>query len=132
MQQTAIEEAETTMKDYQSLSVWEKAHRLTLSVYKATTGFPREELYGVTSQLRRSCSSIPTNIAEGCGRNGDAEFARYLDIAMGSSSEMKYLIHLSYDLGYLKKVEYDAIFKDLTEIRQMLTALIRKIRTVRC
>ncbi|MFQ5961877.1 MAG: four helix bundle protein, partial [Candidatus Methylomirabilales bacterium] len=74
------------MRDFRELKVWEKAHHLTLAVYNATTTFPRDELYGLTSQIRRSCASIPANIAEGCGRGGDAEFARFLQIAMGSAS----------------------------------------------
>jgi four helix bundle protein len=78
------------MKDFHALKVWQKAHQLTLAVYQVTATFPREELYGLTSQLRRSCSSIPANLAEGCGRNGDAEFARFSCIAMGSASELEY------------------------------------------
>jgi four helix bundle protein len=75
------------MKDFRQLKVWEKAHQLAVAVYKETKGFPKEELYGLTSQIRRSSMSIPTNIAEGCGRNTDADFARFLQIAMGSASE---------------------------------------------
>jgi len=75
------------MKDFRKLTVWQKAHELTLAVYKATRGFPKEELYGLTSQVRRSSVSVPSNIAEGCGRSGDAELARFLDISMGSASE---------------------------------------------
>ena len=74
------------MKDFRELQVWQKAHELTLAVYRATASFPREELYGLTAQLRRSSSSIAANLAEGCGRNGDAELARFCSMAMGSAS----------------------------------------------
>jgi four helix bundle protein len=79
------------MKDFQELNVWRKAHTLTLDVYRATRGFPKKELYGLTSQMRRCCASIPANIAEGCGRPGDAELARFCQIALGSASELQYL-----------------------------------------
>ena len=79
-----------SVKDFHELKVWQKAHQLTLAVYQTTAGFPREELYGLTSQLRRASSSVGANLAEGCGRNGDAEFARFCSIAMGSASELEY------------------------------------------
>jgi len=77
------------MKDFRKLIVWEKAHQLTLKIYKVTEEFPREELYGLTSQIRRACVSIPTNIAEGCVRSSDADFSRFLYIALGSTSELE-------------------------------------------
>jgi four helix bundle protein len=86
------------VKNFRELKVWQQAHQLTLSVYRVTVTFPREELYGLTSQLRRSCSSIAANLAEGCGRSGDAEFARYCSIAMGSASETEYHLLLARDL----------------------------------
>ena len=89
------------MKDFRNLKVWEKSHQLALAVYKATSTFPRHELYGLTSQIRRACASIPANIAEGCGRSGDAELARFLQIAMGSASELEYHLLLARDLGFL-------------------------------
>src|SRR5688500_19694656 len=85
------------MKDFRQLKVWEKAHQVALAIYKATKEFPKEELYGLTSQIRRASMSIPTNISEGCGRNTDAEFARFLQIAMGSASETEYQLLLSHD-----------------------------------
>jgi four helix bundle protein len=91
------------MKDFRQLKVWEKAHHLALEVYKATAIFPKEELYGLTSQLRRAGVSIPTNIAEGCGRNTDAYFARFLQIAMGSASETEYEIILAFDWDFFPK-----------------------------
>ena len=93
------------MKDFRELKVWEKAHQLTLSVYQVSHRFPKEELYGLTSQIRRASASIPANIAEGCGKCGDAELARYLQIAMGSSSELEYHLLLARDLGYLSADE---------------------------
>ena len=90
------------MRDFRELKVWEKAHLLTLKIYKVTKGYPKEELYGLTSQLRRACVSIPTNIAEGCVRSSDADFARFLYIALGSTSELEYLIVLSNDLKFIE------------------------------
>ena len=90
------------MKDFKKQKVWQKSHRLTLDIYKATANFPREELYGLTNQLRRSCASIPANIAEGCGRNSDADFSRFLQIAMGSATELEYHLLLSHDLGIIE------------------------------
>jgi len=86
------------VKDFRELQVWRKAHELTLAVYQITASFPREELYGLTAQLRRAGSSIAANLAEGCGRNGDAELARFCSIAMGSASELEYHLLLARDL----------------------------------
>jgi len=87
------------MKDFRSLKVWEKAHELVLKAYKATDLFPKHELYGITSQIRRAAASVPTNIAEGCGKDSDAELKRYFLIAMGSASELEYLLILARDLN---------------------------------
>ena len=89
------------MQDFKKLKVWQNSHNLTLAIYRATESFPSPELYGLTTQMRRSCSSIPANIAEGCGRDGDAEFARFLRIAMGSAAELDYHLLLARDLGFL-------------------------------
>ena len=86
------------MKDFHDLKVWQKAHALTLTVYRITADFPRQEQYGLTSQLRRASSSIPANLAEGCGRNSDAEFIRFCTIAAGSASELEYHLLLAHDL----------------------------------
>ena len=83
------------MKDFRTLIVWEKAHALVLAIYQATGAFPKQELYGITSQIQRAAVSIPTNIVEGCGKESDAELRRYFNIAMGSSSELECLLFLS-------------------------------------
>jgi len=110
------------------LKVWEKAHQLTLAVYAITKEFPKNERYGLISQLRRACASIPANIAEGCGRSGDPEFARFLQIAMGSASEVEYFILLAYDLNILKVAEYEKLTIDVTEIKRMIAAFIKKLK----
>jgi len=116
------------VKDFHELKVWQKAHELTLAVYKATATFPREELYGLTSQLRRSCSSIPANLAEGCGRNGDAEFARFCSIAMGSASELEYHLLLARDLKLIKPKEHDELTQRTMELKRMLTGLRQRLK----
>ena len=116
------------MRDFRKLAVWEKSHRLTLAVYVATRRFPREELYALTSQLRRSCASVPSNIAEGCGRTGSREFARYLDIASGSASEVEYHLILARDLQYLGDDDYGRLTSAVCEVKQMLTSLVAKVR----
>jgi len=116
------------MKDFRSLKVWEKAHDLTLKIYKSTEKFPKQEMYGITSQLQRASVSIPTNIAEGCGKDSDAELKRYFLIAMGSSSELEYLLLLSRDLGYLSIENYQELQTQLIETRKMLNAFIQKLK----
>ena len=119
------------MRDFRELKVWEKAHFLALSAYKATKRFPRDELFGLTSQIRRSCVSIGANIAEGCGRRGDAELARFLQIAMGSASELEYHLLLACDLGFLKTAEYEALAREVTEVKRMLCSFIQKLKADR-
>lgn len=115
------------MRDFRDLKVWEKAHRLTLATYKSTSTFPQHELFGLTSQLRRASVSIPANIAEGCGRSGSPELARFLRIAFGSASELEYHIILSADLCYLNKSNSEHLIKQVTEVKRMLTSLIQKL-----
>jgi four helix bundle protein len=117
------------MQDYRKLSVWEKAHSLAVSVYKVTRAFPKEEMFALTSQIRRACVSIPANIAEGCGRGGNVELGRFLQIASGSAHELEYHFLLATELGYLTSEEYDKINKQINEIKRMLSALIKKIKT---
>ncbi len=116
------------MKDFRELKVWQKAHQLTLAVYEITATLPREELYGLTTQLRRSCSSIPANLAEGCGRNGDAEFARFCSISMGSASELEYHLLLARDLKLIKPNDYEELVQRTTEVRRMVAGLIQKLK----
>ena len=119
------------MKGFKELKVWRKAHELTLAVYGTTRRFPREELYGLTSQLRRSAASIAANIAEGCGRRSDGEMARFLQIARGSASEVEYHVLLAHDLHFLEEHEYRHLSQQSDEVQRMLTALIQRFRPVR-
>jgi four helix bundle protein len=115
------------MKDCRRLKVWEKVHRLTLDIYKATARFPQEETYGLTSQMRRCSASIGANIAEGCGKQGNNELHRFLYIASGSASELDYDLLLARDLRYLSVEDYRRIDQNLAEARRMLTALLQKV-----
>jgi len=117
------------MQDFRNLKVWEKGHALTLKVYRESVAFPKHEIFGLTSQMRRAVSSIPMNIAEGCGRGSDADVSRFLQIAMGSASELDYQCLLARDLGYLAHEEYQQLLPDVTEVKLMLTSLIHKIRS---
>jgi len=99
-----------------------------LEIYKVTEGFPREELYGLTGQIRRACASIPANIAEGCGKDGDADFARFLQISRGSANELEYHLLLAKDLGFLKQDEYHRLSKETDELKQMRTNFIKKLK----
>jgi four helix bundle protein len=105
------------MRDFKEFKVWEKSHGLTLEVYKVTTTFPGEELYGLTSQIRRACASIPANIPEGCGRDGNAELARFLQIAMGSTSELEYHLLLAHDLTFLNASDYENLSTRVIELK---------------
>ncbi|HAL46530.1 MAG: four helix bundle protein [SAR202 cluster bacterium] len=118
-------------RDFRGLDVWRKSHELALVVYKATSGFPPSEQYGLTSQARRSAFSIPSNIAEGCGRGGDAEFARFCQIALGSASELEYQLLLAGELRYLSRDEHERLSSKVIEVKKMLTAFIRRIRSDR-
>jgi len=116
------------VKDFRKLEVWEKAHQLAVSAYKATASFPKEEQYGLTSQIRRAALSIPANIAEGCGRGSDSDFARFLQIAMGSGSELEYEFILARDLGCLDATQHVELEKTVQSVKQMLAALLRTLR----
>ena len=116
------------MQDFRKLAVWRKAHELTTRLYLLTASFPREEVYGLTSQIRRAASSVPANIAEGCGRGGSAELARFLRIAVGSASELEYHLLLARDLHYLAEKDYEATADNVIEIKRMLTGLIRRVQ----
>jgi len=116
------------MQGFRNLNVWQKAHGLTVVVYKTTARFPKEELYALTSQIKRAASSIGANIAEGCGRGSDADFTRFLYIAMGSASELENHLELGLDLGFLSQVDYDELQRRLIEVKRMLASLIQKTR----
>ena len=115
------------MKDFRELKVWGKAHELTLKCYRVTESFPRHELFGLASQIRRCASSIPANIAEGCGRLGNMELHRFLQISCGSASELEYHLLLAKDLGYISQKEHELIHKQLLERKRMLVALTTKV-----
>jgi four helix bundle protein len=116
------------MRNYRDLMVWEKAHKLTLAIYKATNAFPKEERFGLTSQVRRASSSIPANLAEGCGRRSDGEMGRFVQIAMGSGAELSYHLLLCRDLGILGPVEFSRLSSDLEEVMRMLSALSGRVK----
>lgn len=116
------------MKDFRNLMVWEKAHLLTLEIYRQLGTFPKEERYALAGQIGRPAVSIPANIAEGCGRGTDADFARFLQIAMGSASELEYEILLAKDLGFLSTGVQLALNTQITEVKQMLASFLKKLR----
>ncbi|MGH9932512.1 MAG: four helix bundle protein [Pyrinomonadaceae bacterium] len=116
------------MRDFREIKVWGKSHLLTLEIYKVTAVFPREEIYGLTSQVRRASASIPANIAEGFGRGGNAELARFLQIAMGSACEVEYHVLLAKDLNLLSKKIYDDLTERIVEVKRMLASLLLKVR----
>ena len=117
------------MRNYKDLLVWEKSHRLTLAIYKETNAFPKEERFGLTSQVRRASSSIAANLAEGCGRRSDGEMARFVQIAMGSGAELSYHLLLCRDLGILGTAEFSRLASDLEEVMRMLSALSGRVRS---
>ena len=118
------------MKDFKDLKVWRKSHDLTLQVYRITRGFPKDELYGLTSQIRRSAVSVGANIAEGCGRRADGELTRFLQIARGSASELEYHLLLGRDLELLSLQEFDRLDMQVKEIQRMLTSLVQRVQPV--
>jgi len=117
------------MRNYEELMVWQKAHRMVMDIYRVTRDFPDDERFGLVSQLRRSAASIPANIAEGCGRNGDRDFTRFLSIAAGSASETHYHIFLAHDLKFINENEYIELDRQIREIKQMLHGFMQKLKT---
>ena len=115
------------MRNYQDLQVWTKAHALTLDLYRLSRSFPREEIYGVTSQVRRSAMSIGANLAEGCGRRTGGELARFVRVALGSASELDYHLLLCRDLRFLKNEDFERCARDLTEVRKMLWSFLNSV-----
>lgn len=117
------------MQDFRNLEVWRKSHAITISIYQITASFPRDERFGLTSQLRRAAASIGANLAEGCGRGSDAEFKRFVQIALGSASELDYHILLARDLQMMQSTVYDQLRKDLQSARRMLAGLLRRLNS---
>jgi len=119
------------MKNFRDLKVWEKAHGVALACYDVTRTYPREEMFGLISQIRRAGASVPANIAEGCGRRGNGELHRFLQMAMGSANELEYHLLLSRDLGYLRAETHKEVHEKLEEVKRMLALLIRKVDSER-
>jgi len=118
----------STSRDFQNLAVWQKSRQLTLAVYGATAEFPKDERYGLTSQMRRCAASVPANIAEGCGRGGTGEMARFLSIAQGSASELAYYFILARDLELLDADRVSALSEQAREVGRMLNGYIAKLQ----
>ena len=119
------------MRNFEDLEVWQKSHDLTVRLYRVTESFPRSELFGLTSQIRRAAGSIGANLAEGCGRWGDPELARFVQIAMGSASELLNHLRLARDLGFVSADDYTGLIRALSSVRQMLTAFLLTVRGAR-
>ena len=115
------------MRDYKKYNVWKLGHEITLEIYKLTKVFPKEELYGMISQMRRAAYSIPSNIVEGCGRESDREFRRFLIISQGSASELEYFTILAHDLGYIETSNFETVLDKINKTRRSLNNLITKI-----
>lgn len=116
------------MQDFRKLSVWNKAHALTLGIYHVTRHFPPQEMYGLTSQLRRASASIAANLAEGTGRGTDADFGRFVQMAMGSASEVEYDLLLGRDLELLAETDYETLSGSVVEVKRMLAALLQRLK----
>jgi four helix bundle protein len=114
--------------DYKKLEVWQAAHKVACEVYRETANFPKTEAYGLTSQLRRAAASIPANIAEGCGRRGDAEFSRFVRISLGSATELEYHLLLSHDVGFLSALPHESLSAQVLRIQGMLAGLNRALK----
>lgn len=116
------------MGDFRRLAVWRKSHALALAVYRITEGFPPHEVYSLTSQIRRAATSVPANIAEGCGRNGDRELARFLTVAIGSANELDYHLLLAKDLTFIDESAHAQLAAQVGEVKRMLAGLITRVR----
>ena len=115
------------MRDFKKYEIWQISHSFTLEIYQITKAFPKEELYGLTSQIRRAASSTPTNISEGCGRNSDKEFNQFLNIALGSANETEYLLILSRDLNYISIEISEGFLKKINIIKSKIYTLKQKL-----
>ncbi len=108
------------MRDFKKLDIWKRSHQLTLVIYRITKQFPKDELFGLTSQMRRSSSSIPTNIAEGCGRGTNPQLKHFLEISIGSSSELEYQLILSKALEYISEEVFNQYAEETVQVRRMI------------
>lgn len=117
------------MKDFKELKVWQKAHEMTLSLYKISESFPKEEAFGLTSQIKRAAVSVPANIAEGCGKDSSAELARFMQISAGSTSELEYHVLLAHDLGFIDSKTHQELSSRIIEVRKMLYAFLKKLKS---
>lgn len=115
------------MRDFKKYEIWQLGHELVLSLYKETRNFPKEELYGIISQIRRAAVSIPANIAEGCGRDSDKEFNYFLNIALGTAAETEFLQILSKDLGYLDNDRFQFLDEKINLIKSKIYKLKEKL-----
>ena len=117
------------MRDFRKYDVWKLSHEFVLEIYTVTKDFPSQEIYGIINQIRRAAASIPTNISEGCGRSSDAEFSRFIHIALGSANEVEYLVQLAYDLKYLSENFYTDLTEKVNLIKKKLFHLNKSLQT---
>lgn len=115
--------------NFKELIAWQKARKMVKEIYKVSRRFPKEERYGLTSQLRRAMVSVPTNIAEGCGRGTEKDLAHFLDIAFASAYEVETLVILSYDLEFINEEMFGTFSNDISEVQRLIYSLIKKFRT---
>jgi four helix bundle protein len=117
------------MQNYRQLSVWRKAHAVALNIHRVSDAIPKKNNSGLVSQIRRAALSIPANIAEGCSRSSDLDFAKFIQVAIGSASELEYHIHFAADAGLIPRAEFAARHLEVVEVRRMLIGLLKKLRT---
>ncbi|WP_339699172.1 four helix bundle protein [uncultured Marixanthomonas sp.] len=115
------------MRDFKKYDIWKLSHKLTLNIYKISNDFPKEEIYGLTSQIRRASSSIPTNISEGCGRSSDSDFNRFLTIAIALACETEYLLILSKDLKYITIEKFNELNSEVNTVKKKIYTLKQKL-----
>ncbi|MCB0501295.1 MAG: four helix bundle protein [Bacteroidetes bacterium] len=115
------------MRDFKAIGFWEDAHQLAIEIYNLTKTFPKSEVYGITSQLRRASLSVPTNIAEGCGRESINELKRYMVVSNGSITEVQYLLMFCYDIDLIQKKRYEALNEKVISIKKRLTVYLKKL-----
>lgn len=116
------------MRDYRKYEVWRKSHRFACEIYTVTKAFPKDEMYGIISQLRRAALSIPTNLVEGTGRNSEKEFAYFINIGSGSAAEVEYLLEFSKEMKYISEDKHQEMTLEIITIRKMLNSLYQKVK----